>query len=312
MHEKNMTGMTMIHILGFQFSQNIKIVVFFIFLINYFMTICGNVLIITLVSYSKSLHSPMYFFISQLAVSDILLITDILPNLLHMNLVKETMVSLSDCITQYYLFAVMEVLDSLLLTVMSYDRYLAICKPLHYNLIMNHQLSWIMVVTCWVSSFLVALIHTITISKLQFCGPYVIDHFFCDLDPILALACGDTSIVQMEILYLVIIVAVIPFFIIIISYAYIIFTISKIPSITGRQKVFSTCSSHLIVVSVYYITLISVYMVPRRDESWNMTKFFSLLYTVLTPLLNPIIYSLRNKELKNVFGKLINNFLKFQ
>ncbi|XP_073479879.1 olfactory receptor 1M1-like [Aquarana catesbeiana] len=312
MHEKNMTGITMIHILGFQFSQNINIVAFFLFLVNYFMTICGNFLIITLVSYSKSLHSPMYFFLSQLAVSDILLITDILPNMLHMNLVKETKVSFSDCITQYYFFAVLEVLDSLLLTVMSYDRYLAICKPLHYNLIMNHQLSWIMVVTCWVVSFLVALIHTITISKLQFCGPYVIDHFFCDLDPILGLACGDTSIVQLEILYLVIIVAVIPFFIIIISYAYIIFTIYKIPSITGRQKVFSTCSSHLIVVSVYYVTLMSVYMVPSKGESWNMTKFFSLLYTVLTPLLNPIIYSLRNKELKNVFGRLINNFPKFQ
>ncbi|XP_077329796.1 olfactory receptor 1468-like [Lithobates pipiens] len=312
MHEKNMTGIIMIHILGFQFSQNINIVVFFIFLMNYFMTICGNLLIITLVSYSKSLHSPMYFFISQLAVSDILLITDILPNLLHMNLVKETMVSLSDCITQFYFFAVMEILECLLLTVMSYDRYLAICKPLHYNLIMNYQLSWIMVVTCWVLSFVVALIHTITISKLQFCGPYVIDHFFCDLDPILGLACGDTSIVQLEILYLGIIVDVIPFFTIIISYAYIIFTISKIPSITGRQKVFSTCSSHLIVVSIYYITLMSVYMVPSRGESWNMTKFYSLLYTVLTPLLNPIIYSLRNKDLKNVFGKLINNFLKFQ
>ncbi|XP_073479878.1 olfactory receptor 1G1-like [Aquarana catesbeiana] len=309
MHGKNMTGIIMIHILGFQFSQNINIVVFFLFLINYFMTICGNLLIITLVSNSKSLHSPMYFFLSQLAVSDILLITDILPNMLHMNLVKETTVSLSDCITQFYFFAVMEVLECLLLTVMSYDRYLAICKPLHYNLIMNHQLSWIMVVTCWVLSFVVALIHTITISKLQFCGPYVIDHFFCDLDPILGLACGDTSIVQLEILYLGIIVDVIPFFIIIISYAYIIFTISKIPSITGRQKVFSTCSSHLIVVSMYYVTLMSVYMVPGRGESWNMTKFYSLLYTVLTPLLNPIIYSLRNKDLKNVFGKLINNFL---
>ncbi|XP_077329795.1 olfactory receptor 1468-like [Lithobates pipiens] len=312
MDEKNMTGIIMIHILGFQFSKNINIVVFFLFLMNYFMTICGNLLIITLVSYSKSLHSPMYFFISQLAVSDILLITDILPNLLHLNLVKEIKVSISDCFTQFYFFAVMEVLECLLLTVMSYDRYLAICKPLHYNLIMNYQLSWIMVVTCWVLSFVVALIDTITISKLQFCGPYVIDHFFCDLDPILGLACGDTSIVQLEILYLGIIVDVIPFFTIIISYAYIIFTISKIPSITGRQKVFSTCSSHLIVVSIYYITLMSIYMVPSRGESWNMTKFYSLLYTVLTPLLNPIIYSLRNKDLKNVFGKLINNFLKFQ
>ncbi|KAM5171569.1 olfactory receptor 11L1-like [Mantella aurantiaca] len=275
----------------------------------YFIAICGNLLIITLVSYSKSLHSPMYFFLSQLAVSDILLITDILPNILHMVLMKETIMPLSVCITQFYFFAVMDVLECFLLTVMSYDRYLAICKPLHYSLIMNHQLCWSMIVTCWILSFLVVLIYTITISKLQFCGPYIIDHFYCDLDPILGLACGDISVVELEVMFLCVIVAIIPFFIIIISYVYIIFTISEIPSITGRRKVFSTCSSHLIVVSMYYITLMSVYMVPRRGQLQNITKFFSLLYTVLTPILNPIIYSLRNKDLKNVVEKLNNNFL---
>ncbi|KAM5171572.1 olfactory receptor 1496-like [Mantella aurantiaca] len=308
-HEKNVTGSTMIHILGFQFPQDIDVLVFFLFLIIYFIAICGNLLIITLVSYRKSLHSPMYFFLSQLAVSDILLITDILPNILHMVLMKETIMPLSACITQFYFFAVMNTLECFLLTVMSYDRYLAICKPLHYSLIMSHQLCWSMIVTCWILSFLVVLIHTITISKLQFCGPYVIDHFYCDLDPILGLACEDILIVQLEVMFLCIIVAVIPFFIIVISYVYIIFTIFKIPSVTGRQKVFSTCSSHLIVVSIYYVTLMSVYMVPSRGQLQNITKFFSLLYTVLTPILNPIIYSLRNKDLNNVVGKLINSFL---
>ncbi|KAM5171570.1 olfactory receptor 11L1-like [Mantella aurantiaca] len=299
----------MIHISGFQFPQNINVLVFILFLIIYFIAICGNLLIITLVSYSKSLHSPMYFFLTQLAVSDILLITDILPNILHMVLMKETIMPLSACITQFYFFAVMEVFECFLLTVMSYDRYLAICKPLHYSLIMKHQLCWSIIVICWILSFLVVLIHTITISKLQFCGPYVIDHFYCDLDPILGLACGDVSIVQMEVMLLGIIVDVIPFFIIIISYVYIIFVIFKIPSVTGRQKVFSTCSPHLIVVSIYYVTLMSIYMIPSRGQLQNITKFFSLLYTVLTPILNPIIYSLRNKDLKNVVGKLINSFL---
>ncbi|KAM5171568.1 olfactory receptor 11L1-like [Mantella aurantiaca] len=272
-------------------------------------SVCGNLLIITLVSYSKSLHCPMYFFLSQLAVSDILLITDILPNILHMILMKETIMLLSFCITQFYFFAVMEVSECYLLTVMSYDRYLAICKPLHYSLVMNHHLCWSMIVICWILSFLVAMIDTISISKLQFCGPYIIDHFYCDLDPILGLACGDISVFQLEVMFFCVIVAIIPFFIIIISYVYIIFTISEIPSITGRQKVFSTCSSHLIVVSMYYITLMSVYMMPRKGQLQNITKFFSLLYTILTPLLNPIIYSLRNKDLKNVVEKLNNNFL---
>ncbi|KAM5171573.1 olfactory receptor 11L1-like [Mantella aurantiaca] len=302
----------MIHILGFQFPQKINVLVFFLLLMIYFIAICGNLLIITLVFYSKSLHSPMYFFLSQLAVSDILLITDILPNILHMVLMKEAIIPLSVCITQFYFFAVMEVLECFLLTVMSYDRYLAICKPLHYSLIMNHQLCWSIIVICWILSFLAAMIDIITISKMQFCGPYIIDHFFCDLDPILGLACGDISIIQLEVMLLVIIVAVIPFFIIVISYFYIIFTIFKIPSVTGRQKVFSTCSSHLIVVSTYYVTLMSVYMVPSRGQLQNITKFFSLLYTILTPVLNPIIYSLRNKDLNNVVGKLINNFLNLR
>ncbi|KAM5171571.1 olfactory receptor 1468-like [Mantella aurantiaca] len=299
----------MIHISGFQFPQDINVLVFFLFLIIYFIAICGNLLIITLVFYSKSLHCPMYFFLTQLAVSDILLITDILPNILHMVLMKETIMPLSVCITQFYFFAVMEVLECYLLTVMSYDRYLAICKPLHYSLVMNHQLCWSMIVTCWILSFLVAMIDTISISKLQFCGPYIIDHFFCDLDPILGLACSDVSIVQLEVMFMGIIVDVIPFFIIIISYVYIIFIIFKIPTVTGRQKVFSTCSPHLIVVSTYYVTLMSVYMIPNRGQLRNITKFFSLLYTILTPILNPIIYSLRNKDLNNVVGKLINSFL---
>ncbi|XP_018428348.1 PREDICTED: olfactory receptor 1468-like [Nanorana parkeri] len=309
MDEKNMTVITVIRLLGFQIPQRITFLVFFLFLIIYCVTICGNLLIITLVFYSKALHSPMYFFLSQLSISDILLATDVVPNMLHAVLENTTTVSVSDCITQFYFFAATEASECLLLTAMSYDRYLAICKPLHYTLLMNHQFCWIIVVTSWSLSFLAALITTLTISTLQFCGPNIIDHFFCDLDPIIQLSCSDTTIVQLESTCASALFAVIPFFIIVVSYVYIIVTIFKIPSITGRQKVFSTCSSHLTVVSIFYGTIVCVYLIPSRGQSLDMTKLFSILYTVVTPLLNPIIYSLKNKDLKQVVGKIINNGL---
>ncbi|KAM5171565.1 olfactory receptor 1M1-like [Mantella aurantiaca] len=309
MEDKNETTLFFIHLLGFQTPPNLTFFVFFLFLVLYCVTFCGNLLIITLVSYSKALHSPMYFFLSHLSISDIILITDILPVLLHVVLQKETKILLSDCISQLYFVGIIEALECLLLSVMSYDRFLAICRPLHYSLIMSPQLCWLMVITCWILSNVVILIQVISMSKLNFCGPGVVDHFFCDLHPILGLACSDTTIVHLEDLSLGVFVVVIPFFIIILSYAYIIFTILNISSITGRQKVFSTCSSHLTVVSIFYGTIVGVYMIPSKGQSWNISKFLSLLYTVGTPLMNPIIYSLRNEDLKTAVGKFISDFL---
>ncbi|XP_077329817.1 olfactory receptor 1468-like [Lithobates pipiens] len=306
MDEKNVTMISVIHLLGFHIPPSTTLLVFFLFLVFYFVTICGNLMIITLVPYSKSLHSPMYFFLSQLSASDILLSTDVVPTMLRAVLENATTVSVSHCITQFYFFAATETLECLLLTAMSYDRYVAICKPLHYTLLMSHRFCWITVITSWSLSFLAVLVSTLTISTLQFCGPNIIDHFFCDLDPILKLSCSDITIVQLESTSMSLLFAVIPFFVIIVSYVYIIITILKIPSITGRQKVFSTCSSHLTVVSIFYGTIVCVYLIPSGGQSWDITKFLSLLYTVVTPLLNPIIYSLRNKELKQVVRKMIN------
>ncbi|CAI9566748.1 unnamed protein product [Staurois parvus] len=311
MDEENKTMITVIHLLGFQTPKNVTFLIFLLFLSLYCLTICGNLLIITLVSYSQSLHSPMYFFLSQLAVSDILLATDILPIMLHAFLLENTtLISISNCITQFYFFAVSETSECLLLTLMSYDRYLAICKPLHYTMLMNHQFCWTAVITSWSLSFLAVLTYTLDISKLQFCALNIIDHFFCDLDPILQLSCSNTTFVQLLVTISSALFGFVPFFVIIISYVYIIVTIFEIPSIKGRQKVFSTCSSHLTVVSIFYGTLLFVYLIPKRGQSWNITKFVSLLYTVVTPMLNPIIYTLRNKDLKQVIEKIINNILR--
>ncbi|XP_077329789.1 olfactory receptor 11L1-like [Lithobates pipiens] len=310
MNEKNVSRITMIHLLGLQTPHSITFLIFFLLLLIYCLTICGNFLIITLVSYSKSLHSPMYVFLSQLSLSDILLVTDILPNTLHTVLMKGIIISFADCMTQFFFFVVLEGLQCLLLTVMCYDRYVAICKPLHYTLLMNFQLCWLMIIICWVLSILVGLIGNLTVSQLDFCGPDIVDHFFCDLDPVLQLSCSDIANVLLEVTIMNFVLAVIPFFIIIISYVYIIITIFKIPSITGRQKVFSTCSSHLTIVCIYYGTLVCVYLVLSRGQSGGSTKFLSLLYTVITPLMNPIIYSLRNKDLKKAVAKIINHCLQ--
>ncbi|XP_063785656.1 olfactory receptor 1468-like [Pseudophryne corroboree] len=306
MHQANVTTITTIYLLGLQIPQSVTFLVFFLLFTVYFMTICGNLLIIVLVSHSKNLHSPMYFFLTHLSLSDILMATDILPSMLHAAMVKPNKISFTDCITQFYFFDVSETSECLLLTVMSYDRYLAICKPLHYHSLINTQLCLKMVIVTWILSFSVVLIHTLTITKLQFCGPDIIDHFFCDLAPLLELSCSDTSLVQLEVTCLSALLVVIPFLIIIISYVYIIAAILQIPSITGRQKAFSTCSSHLAVVSMYYGTLVCVYLVPDRRYSWKISKVLSLLYTVVTPLMNPIIYSLRNKELKKAVHKILN------
>ncbi|KAM5171559.1 olfactory receptor 11L1-like [Mantella aurantiaca] len=309
MERKNLTSITKIHLLGFQSPHRIRFLIFFLFLLIYCVTICANLLIIILVSYSKSLHSPMYFLLTQLSVSEILLSTDILPNMLHDVLVKDTQILISGCITQFYFFAVSDGTECLLLTVMCYDRYLAICKPLHYRLLMSIRFCWIMIITCWTSIVLMVMSYTLMISQLKFCGLDIIDHFFCDLDPILQLSCSDITNVQLGSTLLNAFFAVTPFFIIIVSYVYIIITIFKIPSISGRQKVFSTCSSHLTVVCMFYGTLVCVYLVPSKGQSWNVSKFLSLLYTVGTPLMNPIIYSLRNKDLRKAFDLLINRYL---
>ncbi|KAM9312374.1 olfactory receptor 1M1-like [Gastrophryne carolinensis] len=308
MYEENVTAITTIVLLGFQLPQNLSALVFCILLLVSIVTICGNLLIITVVFYSQSLHCPMYFFLSQLSVLDILLVLDVLPNMLHSVLASEAVISFSACITQFYFFVLSESLEISLLTAMSYDRYLAICKPLHYTVIMTHRVCWRTVTACWTIGIVIVLNDTIAILKLSFCGPNIIDHVFCDLEPVLELSCTDYTVVQLEIKLIAAIIVVIPFGVLIASYIYIIVTIFDIPSVTGRKKVFSTCSSHLSVVSIFYGTLIGVYLVPRRGELRHIAKFLSLSYTVVTPLMNPIIYSLRNKDLKNAIGKLITDF----
>ncbi|XP_069818299.1 olfactory receptor 1468-like [Dendropsophus ebraccatus] len=306
--ENNVTKTPTFFLLGFQCGQNVRLFLFCLLLVVYWGTICGNLLIITLVSTSKILHTPMYFFISQLSISDILLSTDIVPNLLHILLNNGATMTFIGCFTQLSFFSVLEAFECVFLAVMSYDRYVAICKPLHYNSIMTSSSCVRLTATCWLVVIFLALIDVLTISRLNFCESNIMDHFFCDLVPLLEISRSDTSTVQLEIMILCIPLVLTPIIIIIKAYANIIFTILQIPQKMGRQKAFSTCSSHLIVVSIFYSTLFGVYAVPTKGKTLTMSKILSLLYTVLTPFINPIIYSLRNKDirkaLKETLGKM--------
>ncbi|XP_040269164.1 olfactory receptor 11L1-like [Bufo bufo] len=301
MQFSNSSMVTEILLLGFQNLQSFRICFFLLLLIIFCVTVCGNLLIILVVSYSRSLHSPMYFFLTQLSFSDIMLSSTIVPNMLHIVLHEGTSVSFIGCLTQFYFFITSESLECLLLTVMSYDRYQAICNPLHYNMVMDLTFCVRAVLLCWVMMLIVTLTLSLTVNQLQFCGPNVIDHFFCDFDPLLELSCSDTFFLKLEDMILAVPFVVCPFIVILVSYVYIIITILKIPSVTGRQKTFSTCSSHLAVVSLYYWSLIIMYLFPNKGD---VKKILSLLYTVVTPLLNPMIYSLSNRDIRQSSKKL--------
>ncbi|XP_040273203.1 olfactory receptor 5V1-like [Bufo bufo] len=297
---------TEIFLIGFQNLEDVRFFIIFICLVMYLATITGNIMIILLVSTSHHLRSPMFFYLGQLSFSDMLLISNIVPFLVHIILFNGGLVPLKGCITQFFFYGLSATTECLLLTAMSYDRYLAICSPLHYSSIMSPKLCLYIVVSCWSLGFIITLIPVLLIQTLWFCGPNVIDHFFCDLGPLLELSCSDVSIVKYEVLSLSGLLTIIPFVFIVVTYVYIFVTIMKITSVTGRQKTFSTCSSHLAVVCTYYGALFAIYVVPRTGQSLNANKMVSLMYSMVTPLFNPIIYGLRNKEIKVA----IRNYLR--
>nr|DBA29701.1 TPA: hypothetical protein GDO54_005763 [Pyxicephalus adspersus] len=306
---KNQTQITEILLLGFQGLNSWRGIFFILLFTVYTVTICGNLLIMLLVASCKSLHFPMYMFLAQLSISDVLMTTNIVPNTLVCILRNGTIMSLSGCITQLYFFGASGASECFILTVMAYDRYLAICNPLRYPSIMNLTLLRKLSIFSWVLGFSFPLVSALNIHSLNFCGLHIIDHFFCDLAPILQLSCSETLRVTLEVVSLSILVMVLPMVLTGTSYGCIVKAIVRMSSSMDRQKAFSTCSSHLMVVCIFYGTLIIIYMIPTEGLSLAISKSISLLYTVVTPMVNPIIYSLRNKEVRNslnlcIIGKL--------
>ncbi|XP_067422148.1 olfactory receptor 11A1-like [Emydura macquarii macquarii] len=302
----NQTSNTEFILLGFGTLPELQILLFLLFLVIYIATMAGNILILVLVVTDQHLHTPMYFFLGNLSCLETCYTSTILPRLLASLLAGHRTISVSGCITQFYFFGSLVGTECLLLSVMYYDRYLAIVKPLHYAARMSGRSCLHLAAGSWVGGFLANSITTLLISQLTFCGPNSIDHFFCDFIPLVKLSCNDPQWVEMLTVTFSFPILLVPFLLTLMSYVCIITTILRIPSTTGRQKAFSTCSSHLIVVSIYYGTLLVVYMFPTAPMLRDCKTIFSLVYTVLTPLANPLIYSLRNKEVKKALRKVFS------
>ncbi|KAG9466981.1 olfactory receptor 11A1-like [Eleutherodactylus coqui] len=309
MHPENINT-TEFMLVGFKNLHSFRIFVFVLFLLIYIFTLSGNLLIILLVATNARLHSPMYFFLCNLSISEVVFTTNIVPNMLDNLLSEDGSISLPGCLTQYYFFSSTATTECLLLAIMSYDRYLAICRPLHYSSLMNFQMCFQTATWAWLAGLTISMVTLILLCKSHFCGPNVIDNFFCDLSPLIELSCSNKFIIEIESFIFASLLTLFPFVFIITTYCMILYNIYKIPSSNGRKKAFSTCSSHLAVVATYYGTLIIMYVAPSRKQIFNISKALSLLYTVVTPLLNPIVYSLRNKEIHIALNAILIHFTK--
>ncbi|KAM3924615.1 olfactory receptor 10R2-like [Leptodactylus fuscus] len=305
MDEENQTVLTEFFLLGFGNLNDFRILIFIILLMVHIMALSGNVLLIILFAATKSLHCPMYFFLSQLSLSEILFTTDIVPNMLRLILEGGGKITVPQCILQFYLSGVPTIAQCLLLAIMSFDRHVAICRPLHYATIMTftHQIQ--MVTVCWLFGFSLSSVVCVFLAKLTFCYHNIINHFFCDVAPLVKLSCSDTSSLDLVTALLAYPIILSPFLFIVASYISILKTVLKIPSSIGRQKAFSTCSSHLISVCLYYGTLSSIYIFPLKEKFINANKGLTLLYALVTPLFNPLIYSLRNKDIRSAVYTLV-------
>ncbi|XP_062994270.1 olfactory receptor 11A1-like [Elgaria multicarinata webbii] len=302
--EGNYTAITEFILIGFGNLHELQLLLFLLFLMIYIVTITGNLLIMLLVLTDQHLHTPMYFFLGNLSCLETCYSSIILPKLLA-NLVNgQRSISVSGCMAQFYLFGSCVGIETYLLAAMSYDRYLAICRPLHYISIMHGKFCVQLMTGAWIDSLLANGIIVFLMAQLSFCGPNVIDHYFCDFIPVEKLSCSDTSLIELVTFLSTFIFTITPFLLTLTSYVCIIVIILKIPSTKGRQKAFSTCSSHLTVVCIFYGTIIIVYMLPNTPTLRDLNKVFSVFYTVLTPLVNPLIYSLRNKEVHKALRRV--------
>lgn len=293
-------------LLGFPGSWHFQIFMFMLLLIMYILTILGNVAIIILVIRNHHLHSPMYAFLCNLSFLEIGYTTSSVPKTLALYLGRNATISFTGCILQMYFVFAFGLTEYFLLSVMAYDRYLAICYPLHYSSIMDIHNCCKLAVSSWLSGFLIICIPAFLITRLSFCGPNVINHFYCNIDAWIALSCTSTYAVEMAAFIISSVVILGSLVTTLLSYIYIISTILHIPSAKGQQKAFSTCSSHLAVVLIWYGATIFLFVKPSKRSGLELTKMVNVLSINVTPLLNPFIYTLRNKEVKEALRNLLH------
>ncbi|XP_074838231.1 olfactory receptor 5V1-like [Carettochelys insculpta] len=305
MEGRNQTYIVEFILLGFGNDPDLQPLLFLLFLVIYILTVAGNSLIIALVVLDQHLHTPMYYLLGNLSCVETCYTSTFLPRLLVSLLTGDRAIPVKGCIVQLFIFGIVANTEALLLTAMSCDRYLAICQPLRYSALMNSRVCFQLAAGCWITSLLSCTAVNTFLFQLTFCGSNEIDHFFCDFSPMMKLSCGDTSTLQLVIFIVAAVGTFVPCLLTLASYGCIIVAILRIPSSTGRKKAFSTCSSHLIVLSIFYGTVITIYVVPTANTPNVIHKIISVIYTALTPLINPVIYCLRNKDIKDAARKVI-------
>uniref|UniRef100_A0A8D2DJ35 Olfactory receptor n=1 Tax=Sciurus vulgaris TaxID=55149 RepID=A0A8D2DJ35_SCIVU len=305
MRRKNQSSVSEFLLLGLPIQPEEQGMFYALFLAMYLTTLLGNLLIILLIRLDSRLHTPMYFFLSHLALTDICFSSVTAPKMLMNMLTQTQSISYAGCICQEFFFLLFASLDSFLLTSMAYDRYVAICHPLHYAKMMRQNLCFLLVVESWVLSFAIALVHTLLLVQVSFLRDNTLPHFFCDLSALLKLSSSDTTINQLVILTVGSVVITLPFMCILVSYGHIGATILRRPSIQVICKALSTCGSHLSVVSLYYGAIIGLYFVPSSSNSNDKHVVVSVFYSLVIPMLNPFIYSLRNRDMKGALRNIL-------
>ncbi|XP_003476030.3 olfactory receptor 6C70 [Cavia porcellus] len=303
---KNHTREIQFILLGLTDNSQLQIVIFLFLLLNYILSVIGNFTIIALTLLDSHLKTAMYFFLRNFSLLEISFTTACIPRFLIVMITREKTISYNGCVSQLFFYIFLGATEFFLLAAMSYDRYVAICKPLHYTSIMSNKVCHQLVLSSWVTGFLVIFPPLILGLNLDFCASNVIDHFICDVSPVLQLSCTDTQLLESIAFFLAVMTIIVTFLLVILSYSHIIKTILKFPSAQQKKKAFSTCSSHMIVVSITYGSCIFIYIKPSAKERVTLSKGIAVLNTSVAPLLNPFIYTLRNQQVKQAFKAIIN------
>ncbi|XP_063111754.1 olfactory receptor 10A3 [Cavia porcellus] len=304
MRKQNQSCVTEFILLGFSNFPELQEQLFGVFLVIYLVTLMGNAIIIAVIFLDQSLHIPMYHFLQNLSVVEVSFSAAIMPEMLVVLSTKETTISFVGCFAQMYFILLFGGTECFLLGAMAYDRFAAICHPLSYPTIMSKSVLVKFVLFSWISGIMVATVQTTWVFSFPFCGPNEINHIFCETPPVLELVCADTFLFEIYAFTGTILIVMVPFLLILLSYIQILLAILKMPSTTGRQKAFSTCASHLTSVTLFYGTASLTYLQPKASYLLETKKLMSLAYTLLTSLLNPLIYSLRNNEMKRALIQL--------
>ncbi|XP_052584257.1 olfactory receptor 8D1-like [Peromyscus californicus insignis] len=292
-------------LVGLTQQPELLLPLFLLFLGIYVVTVVGNLGMILLITVSPLLHTPMYYFLCSLSFVDLCYSTVITPKMLVNFLGKKNLILYSECMAQFFLFVIFVVAEGYLLTAMAYDRYVAICRPLLYNVIMSSRLCSLLVLVAFILGLLCAIAHTSALMKLSFCKSHIVSHYFCDALPLLNLSCSNTHLNELLVFVIGGINTLVPTIAVAVSYVFIFCSILRIRSSEGRSKAFGTCSSHLMAVGIFFGSITFMYLKPSSSTSLEQEKVSSVFYTTVIPMLNPLIYSLRNKDVKKALGRFL-------